>query len=54
MKWAGGHTEKVDVPSIDKTMTIIEGQGRQSSSDQMPVPDHSYSIQLTWLRLSTR
>jgi len=29
IKWAGGHTEKVDVPSIDKTMTIIEGQGRK-------------------------
>jgi enediyne biosynthesis protein E4 len=29
IKWAGGHLEKVDVPSIDKTMTIIEGQVRK-------------------------
>jgi len=29
IKWADGRTEKIEVPSIDKTMTIIEGQGRK-------------------------
>lgn len=29
IKWADGHTEQIAVPSIDKTMTISEGQGRR-------------------------
>ena len=29
IKWPSGHTEKIEIPSIDKTVTIIEGQGRK-------------------------
>lgn len=29
IRWADGRTEKIDVPSIDRTLTVVEGQGRK-------------------------